>query len=67
MCTQAALLAGFAYSGLTQVAIPHESHYILKLLYLIVTTTAMCLDVRPPPPFPPLFSRPTPKAVDSVA
>mmetsp|Transcript_7228 Transcript_7228/g.12164 ORF Transcript_7228/g.12164 Transcript_7228/m.12164 type:complete len:227 (+) Transcript_7228:77-757(+) len=45
VCTQAALLAGFAYSGLTQVAIPHDQHYVLKLLYLIVTTTAMCLEL----------------------
>ena len=34
-----------APSSFAQVAIPHESHYILKLLYLIVTTTAMCLEV----------------------
>jgi len=45
ICTQAALLAGFAYSGLTQVAIPHEAHYILKLLYLVVTTVAMCFEL----------------------
>jgi len=43
--TQAALLAGFAYSGLTQVAIPFDSEYVLKLLYLLVTTTAMCLEL----------------------
>ena len=43
--TQAALLAGFAYSGLTQVAIPHERSYILKLMYLLVTTTAMCFEL----------------------
>ena len=43
--TQAALLAGFAYSGLTQVAIPLDSEYALKLLYLLVTTTAMCLEL----------------------
>ena len=43
--TQAALLAGFAYSGLTQVAIPLDSDYVLKLLYLITTTTAMCLEL----------------------
>ena len=43
--TQAALLAGFAYSGLTQVAIPLDSEYVLKLLYLLVTTTAMCLEL----------------------
>ena len=43
--TQAALLAGFAYSGLTQVAIPLDSEYVLKLLYLLVTSTAMCLEL----------------------
>ena len=43
--TQAALLAGFAYSGLTQVAIPVDAEYVLKLLYLLVTTTAMCLEL----------------------
>ena len=43
--TQAALLAGFAYSGLTQVAIPLDSEYVLKLLYLLVTTVAMCLEL----------------------
>ena len=43
--TQAALLAGFAYSGLTQVAIPLDSEYVLKLLYLLMTTTAMCLEL----------------------
>ena len=43
--TQAALLAGFAYSGLTQVAIPPEASYVLKLMYLLVTTTAMCLEL----------------------
>ena len=43
--TQAALLAGFAYSGLTQVAIPLDAEYVLKLLYLLVTTTAMCLEL----------------------
>ena len=29
--TQSALLAGFAYSGLTQVAFPHEAPYLIKL------------------------------------
>ena len=43
--TQSALLAGFAYSGLTQVAIPLDSEYVLKLLYLLVTSTAMCLEL----------------------
>ena len=43
--TQAALLAGFAYSGLTQVAIPLDSEYVLKLLYLLVTSAAMCLEL----------------------
>ena len=43
--TQAALLAGFAYSGLTQVAIPNDAEYVLKLGYLIVTSTAMCLEL----------------------
>ena len=49
--TQAALLAGFAYvSGLAirekEVAIPPaHSDYVLKLLYLITTTTAMCLEL----------------------
>ena len=43
--TQAALLAGFAYSGLTQVAIPPEAPFMLKLLYLLVTTTAMCFEL----------------------
>jgi len=43
--TQAALLSGFAYSGLTQVAIPVDAEYVLKLLYLLVTTTAMCLEL----------------------
>ena len=45
VCTQAALLAGFAYSGLTQVAIPLDSEYVLKLLYLLVTSAAMCLEL----------------------
>lgn len=43
--TQAALLAGFAYSGLTQVAIPQDAEYVLKLSYLLVTSTAMCLEL----------------------
>jgi len=43
--TQSALLAGFAYSGLTQVAIPHDRSYPLKLAYLLVTTTAMCFEL----------------------
>jgi hypothetical protein len=43
--TQAALLAGFAYSGLTQVSIPHERAYALQLAYLLVTTTAMCFEL----------------------
>jgi len=43
--TQSALLAGFAYSGLTQVAIPHDRAYPLKLAYLLVTTTAMCFEL----------------------
>ena len=30
--TQSALLAGFAYSGLTQVAFPHDAPYFIKLL-----------------------------------
>ena len=45
MAGTAALLAGFAYSGLTQVAIPVDAEYVLKLLYLLVTTTAMCLEL----------------------
>ena len=43
--TQSALLAGFAYSGLTQVAFPHEAPYMIKLLYLLVTTTAMGFEL----------------------
>lgn len=43
--TQAALLAGFSYSGLTQVAVPLEADYVLKLLYLLITTSAMCLEL----------------------
>ncbi|EOD15387.1 hypothetical protein EMIHUDRAFT_436817 [Emiliania huxleyi CCMP1516] len=43
--TQAALLAGFAYSGLTQVAIPHDRAYALRIAYLLVTTTAMCFEL----------------------
>jgi len=43
--TQAALLAGFAYSGLTQVAVPHDRAYALQLAYLLVTTTAMCFEL----------------------
>ena len=43
--TQSALLAGFAYSGLTQVAFPHEAPYLIKLLYLLVTTTAMGFEL----------------------
>lgn len=39
--TQAALLAGFAYAGLTQVAVPKEKHYLVKLLYLLFTAMAM--------------------------
>ena len=43
--TQSALLAGFAYSGLTQVAIPHEAPYMIKLLYMLTTTTAMGFEL----------------------
>ena len=43
--TQASLIAGFSYAALTQVAIPPESPYIAKLVYLFVTTTAMCLEL----------------------
>ena len=43
--TQSALLAGFAYSGLTQVAFPHEAPYLIKLLYLLITTTAMGFEL----------------------
>ena len=42
--TQSALLAGFAYSGLTQVAFPHDAPYFIKLLYMLATTTAMGFD-----------------------
>lgn len=43
--TQAALLAGFAYAGLTQVAVPEEAYLAVKLLYLIATTTAMGFEL----------------------
>lgn len=43
--TQAALLAGFSYSGLTNITIPVETDYVLKLTYLMVTTTSMCLEL----------------------
>ena len=43
--TQSALLAGFAYSGLTQVAFPHEAPYLIKLLYMLTTTTAMGFEL----------------------
>ena len=43
--TQSALLAGFAYSGLTQVAFPHDAPYFIKLLYMLATTTAMGFEL----------------------
>jgi len=43
--TQSALLAGFAYSGLTQVAFPHDAPYLIKLLYMLATTTAMGFEL----------------------
>ena len=43
--TQASLLAGLAWEALTQVAIPHEKSYTLKLLYLLVSAAAMCFEV----------------------
>ena len=43
--TQSALLAGFAYSGLTQVAFPYEAPYLIKLLYMLTTTTAMGFEL----------------------
>ena len=45
VCTQAALLAGFAYSGLTQVSIPEEANFWVRLLYLAVTVMAMCFEI----------------------
>ena len=45
VCTQAALLAGFAYSGLTQVSIPEEANFWVRLLYLSVTVMAMCFEI----------------------
>jgi len=30
---------------ITQVTIPVDAEYVLKLLYLLVTTTAMCLEL----------------------
>lgn len=43
--TQAALLAGFAYAGLTQVSVPPEAPYVVKLLYLLFTTAAMSCEL----------------------
>ena len=45
VCTQAALLAGFAYSGLTQVSIPEEANFWVRLLYISVTVMAMCFEI----------------------
>mmetsp|Transcript_24868 Transcript_24868/g.77388 ORF Transcript_24868/g.77388 Transcript_24868/m.77388 type:complete len:302 (-) Transcript_24868:187-1092(-) len=43
--TQAALLAGFAYAGLTQVSVPKDKPYLVKLLYLLFTTGAMSFEL----------------------
>lgn len=43
--TQAALLAGFAYSGVIQVDIPEQANDTLKTAYLCVTTVAMGLEL----------------------
>ena len=43
--TQASVLAGLAWEGLTQVAVPHERSYTLKLVYMLVSTAAMCFEV----------------------
>lgn len=43
--TQSALLAGFAFAGLTQVSVPHDAHYAVKLLYLLFTTGAMSCEL----------------------
>ena len=43
--TQAALVAGFAFAGLTQVSQPPDAPWALKLVYLLTTTTAMCLEL----------------------
>jgi hypothetical protein len=40
-----ALLSGFAWAGLTQVAIPVDKPYVLKLSYQMVTGTSMCLEL----------------------
>ena len=45
VCTQAALLAGFAYSGLTQVSIPEEANFWVRLLYISATVMAMCFEI----------------------
>jgi len=43
--TQAALLAGFAYSGIIQIDIPEQANDTLKTAYLCVTTMAMGLEL----------------------
>jgi hypothetical protein len=43
--TQAALLAGFAYAGLTQVSVPPEAPYAVRLFYLLFTTAAMSCEL----------------------
>ncbi|KAJ1641428.1 hypothetical protein T492DRAFT_919584 [Pavlovales sp. CCMP2436] len=43
--TQSALLAGFAYAGLTQVSVPPEAPYVVRLLYLLFTTAAMSCEL----------------------
>ena len=45
VCTQAALLAGFAYSGLTQVSIPEEANFWVRLLYISATVMARCFEI----------------------
>ena len=40
-----ALVAGFGWAGLTQVAIPVDKAYVLKLSYMMVTATSMCLEL----------------------
>lgn len=40
-----ALLAGFSWAGLTQVAMRLDLYYITKLSYLSVTLVSMCLEI----------------------
>ena len=41
----AALLAGFSWAGLTQVAYPQDTPYTIRLAYALVTLTSMCQEL----------------------